>query len=930
MSARQSYLTESFMRRVIPFIKSFSILLILFLSSAPMALGNELGDVRFKLSNNVVDLTIHIKDGILSSEKLELSPGSITVGGHLTTVVTDGGYSIDLFWTDWSAPGKINNADDEVQISQKDFRYVGSQREDSADGGKQLKLYFKGINLPFELEASYKLDPGAFYVHRRISIRDTVAGLHFLNRVWALDAALIGPQEVVKEGGFGQPISLLDPHGGSSFWGLEYPASENKIHEEKDAIHIKCGEDFGEKIGHSWLRTDWVVEGVAPNRYAKLWFMEYVKRIRVAPAEPYTLYNTWYDLRSPRFHNLSPDHVMNETNTLRIIDLIRRNMIDKHGITLNAFVLDDGWDEYQSNWKLRDSTFPHGLAPIVSDLKESNTALGLWLGPAGGYSFSNLRVDWMRDHGYETVGSELCLAGKNYSQLFRKRVVDFAKDESVGYYKWDGIQFSCSEPDHGHPVGIYSRRAILDTLISICNTVRMANPNAYLNITSGTWLSPWWVKYANQIWMQGQDYGYADVPSLSPRDAAMTYRDFVLYDDFEIDHMWFPIANLMTHGIIKGSLEELGGENEPLDKFTNESVLYFARGISMWELYISPDIMSEEEWNAISQSIKWAKDRFPIISQTEMVGGDPTRRKPYGYVHFKGSKGIVAARNPWIEPSRLVVNFSQSVGLDPSSKDLVVERVYPDRWISPRLYSVGQKLEISLSSYETAVYEIFPLRSANEPLLADVVFEKTEDDDTAYAIDCYDAGTDLKILNPAKILSIKSAGAQVSSLNAVKTLRMHTPPVTVSKIIKGNERPLSVSFELTVDKSVKETNLAILLEPAATLRISKMPGVILNIDGTQSILTQVLSDSRSKWFPASMGPGKHVVQIRLSAPADSSMWTGKASVWVLCKQMLPDRRLAFRLKKPFRESPMPPRSLPSNESETSVKILEQNITSTSN
>jgi hypothetical protein len=218
----------------------------------------------------------------------------------------------------------------------------------------------------------------------------------------------------------------------------------------------------------------------------------------------------------------------------------------------------------------------------------------------------------------------MCIGGKKYSALFQKRTTDMVKNAGVGYFKWDGIQFSCSNPTHGHPTGYYSRRAILDSVIAKCKAVRAVNPKVYLNITSGTWLSPWWMKYANQIWMQGGDYGFADVPSVSQRDASMTYKDLVLYNDFHRQDDWFPISNLMTHGIIKGALNEIGGADDPLNKFTNDAMFYFGRGVTMYELYVSPNLLSKGEWNALSKSLKWAEDRFFVLENTDMVGGDPT------------------------------------------------------------------------------------------------------------------------------------------------------------------------------------------------------------------------------------------------------------------------------------------------------------------
>ena len=906
----------------IGFLFSLAVLSLLITAALSTAQASELRS--FSISNGVATLTVAVDSGRIAYDRLALSPAwARKHDGNPSMVETDGNFAIDIFWTGWSAPGKANNADNAVTFTKKDFEMTGTETENTPRGGKQLNLFFKGIDLPFRLEVSYKIDSAAFYVHRRISIRDTVNGLQYLRRIWATDAVVTRGYAVVKNGGFGQPIALTGRRGGS-FWGLEYPAGENHVMVHGKEIRIKCGEVFGKRIDSHWTESHWAVEGLTPNRYVKLWFMRYVKRIRVAPAEPYTLYNTWYDLRSPRYPGITPDHVMNQTNILRIIDELRKNMIEKHGIRLNAFVLDDGWDKYESDWKLRKSTFPSGLKPIVDDLKKTNTVLGLWLSPIGGYSFSNLRVDWMRAHGFETVGNELCLGGKRYSQLFKRRVVDFAKDDGVAYYKWDGIQFSCSQPDHGHPVGIYSRDAILDTLINISRAVRRVNPHAYLNITSGTWLSPWWVKYANQIWMQGGDYGYADVPSISPRDAAMTYRDLVLYDDFRTNDFWFPIENMMTHGIIKGTLEQLGGKEEPLDRFTNESVLYFARGVSMWELYVSPDILTEGEWNAISESILWARKNFPILSNTEMIGGDPGKREAYGYVHFKGNRGIVAARNPWIEPSSLRVKLAASLGFSPDAKSLVVERVYPDRWISPRLYASGQSFEIPLDGYETAVYEVFPLDSAKTPLIADVRFERKDFKGGTYTLDFYDAGRNVRLLNP-RTLDMKLNRSELRK--ELSGLRRSPKPVSVARVSDARKDGSSLlAFDLNIDKSVRSPALDLLLDPLNVSSKEALPDVTISIDGKVEPVAPLKSESKSKWYAVPLEPGRHNITIWLKQTSGSSNWKGEASVWFTGRQIHRSKSLTFEIAKAIEARPMPPRELRSNETECSVKILKSNIT----
>ena len=53
--------------------------------------------------------------------------------------------------------------------------------------------------------------------------------------------------------------------------------------------------------------------------------------------------------------------------------------------------------------------------------------------------------------------------------------------------------------------------------------LRNYNPNIWINATVGTWPSPFWTRYADSIWRQGQDTGFAGVGN--NREQWITYRD---------------------------------------------------------------------------------------------------------------------------------------------------------------------------------------------------------------------------------------------------------------------------------------------------------------------------------------------------------------------------------------------------------------------
>lgn len=863
------------------------------------------GQQDFYLKNDLIQLSIQFRDGELFSETLS----TMTQGKNSESfcVETNADFNLDVMWTGWRPPGKDNNAENPVIFTKEDFVLIENEKHElNANDKQEIQFVFKGVNNRFFVKLTYQLGENDYYFKRKIAVRDTNFGKHFLRKFIARNDITPAGAEIVKKGGFGQPVALKY-NGYGMFTGLEYPTSTNvaKIIQH-GKTQIKCRQEIGEKIGREWLESDWVVLALTPDADVKKWFMKYVDDLRVAPLNPYTLYNSWYDLRAPEMVKDS-SFIMNEENTLRIIKLFKENMIDKYGIHLNAFVLDDGWDVYRSDWALREKEYPNGLRPISDELKKIGTDLGIWFGPIGGYSHRDWRINWMEDHGYELVGTQLCLAGKNYKELFKKRVVDFVVNDNVGYYKWDGIQFSCSEENHGHQTGIYSRRAVMESVIEMCDAVREKNPDIFLNITSGTWLSPWWLKYTNQIWMQGYDYGYANVPSISRRDAAMTYRDFVLYEDFYKKELWFPIANLMTHGIIKGNLQKLGGEGEALDNFTNNALLYFARGVSMWELYISPDLLTHAEWQVLSESIRWAKDRFPILKNTEMIGGDPGERKTYGYAHFSGKKGIVAVRNPKIEPDVLKLKLSSALGICPKAASLVLERVYPTRWISPDLYSAGANIELQLDGFETAIYEIYPIEEAAEPLLAGIIFNSRLKNNDEVEMDVFNVKKIVRLLNPEIVQAAKLNGVEVE-LKKLTALGKEEKASLISRSVevKTSRREVKINAALNVDNDMKNPVLALLLESDSHSE-KFTPKIKATLNGKSTDLKIEQQKNRWVWYKMELNPGENKCQFRIQSSKKGSTLKSNGVLWLLGQLKHETTRINFELVSKTKERILPPK-----------------------
>lgn len=876
----------------------------------------------FWLSNDQIHCSVSVENSILRQDELTPLPEWISkYGAQLLEVRTDADFALDLMWARWKAPGKTNNAENPVLLTKKDFRMVQHIFKKSPRGTVELSLYFKREGIPLEVKITYRVEPDTFYVRRRLAVRDVEFGSHFLRWIWPRRGLIPGMTLLIKPGGFGQPVAFRQGDGGV-FFGLEYPTAENSLrHTTAGNLELECGQVIGERIGTPWVESEWVVQGLSPNTQVKQWFWKYLDSIRVAPLKPYLLYNSWYDLRAPVMVK-DPLRALTERNILRTIESFRRRMVIERDLKLDAFVLDDGWDVYQSDWMLNAEQFPNGLAPVSVALQGMGSQLGIWIGPTGGYSHRDWRIGWMKANGYEVVGDQFCVAGEKYHALLKERITNFVRNDGTRYFKWDGIQFSCSEPDHGHLPDVYSRRAVMEAMIDLCRTARVESPDVFLNITSGTWLSPWWLKYANTIWMQGSDYGYANVPSISQRDRAMTYRDTILYDDLVEKRFWFPIANLMTHGIIKGHLQKLGGEAEPLGKFTDNALLYFARGISMGELYISPDLLTDEEWDALAMSIHWAKDRFPILDSTEMVGGNPEGRNPYGYVHFEGKRGIIVARNPFMEPKTLKLELLPSLGLDPSAMDLVVDKVYPVRYISPDLIPAGVDLEIPLEGYETAVYEIYPLEEAQEPLLAGIKYDLARATKEGYTIRVLDSGGEARLLNPEMVSSLVYDGKRVDPPDEVIPVVKLPEPVNRISVQKyAGEGQFWSDIRFRLHEPAKTATFCLLLEPSGAFVDGEDPAVVMSLNGEPVGMQTEIQEGRWKWYKSDVPIGSHLMRVQIFPPEGKTNWTGTASAWLVLT-MEPDAKdVSITLKQELpRLRPMPPRSLRPGQFRRTVKL----------
>jgi hypothetical protein len=637
--------------------------------------------------------------GAISISNSSLERRFATDGGRLRTTAILNKLDHRLYKTEseefalkfvWERLQYEHGTENPVTLTAADFTL-----RDTQPAPRRVAFLLENRRYGLEVKVVYSLEPEDFYLRKWLEIRSTGKAPVFLDEVWVENLTL--PGVTPRLGGFGQPV-----YADGLFLGLEYPAGVNSA-----GGHGRIGLSYhpGEVTGDRVYSTERAVLGVAAEGSIRTAFQKYISRIRSGPVRPVIVFNTWYDMQGDG---------LTAENSIERMRLLKTNLLDPFGIRLSSFVLDDGWDDRDNVWTIHPGRFPGGFTELNQNLRAQGTSLGLWFGPIGGYDERARRLASGRRQGYEITanGQYLCLAGRVYRQRFKSTVLDLVKRYRVNHLKFDGVPYGCNAPDHGHLPGIYSREAHARAFIDILKSVRAADPDVFLNITTGQWLSPWWLQYADVVFMGGLDYGFSDaVPSVSERDKAITYRDQVLYDDFRRYEYQFPHNSLMTIGIIKGTLGGEGGLGESERNWVDNAVMNFSRGSMMTELYVSPRILTRREWQTLGEVIRWAdQNKDVLLADAHFVLGDPSKREIYGYAHFAG-RGIVTLRNPYIEPRTAELKLDDAAGA-PREGRLRARIVYPYTEQLAGSFGFGDTVRVPVEGYQVLVLEFAPAGAA--------------------------------------------------------------------------------------------------------------------------------------------------------------------------------------------------------------------------
>lgn len=565
---------------------------------------------------------------------------------------------------------------DGSRLTSEDFRVTSIDRRANPEQSITLHLAPKS-NEGGTVRVIYWGRPGEAFLRKKVEVEGTKVVDRISVETWKIET-------IADVGGFGQPLYL----NGDWFIGLEYPAGTTElVGHQLQAFHFPGRATFASKTA--------VLGAKSPSITIEESFQRYVSTIR-QPVRSYLLFATWFDRRAK---DLSAE------NCISAFRQLKKELLDPFEIKLDSFLVDDGYQNPDSLWQ-PGSLWPAGFVPLRDELESNGSHLGLWL-PLNG---RGLNASWGAKQGWREARHRkpfYWLPDSKYQSALRDVMSEYIRETRINCFKHDFNFFDASSDDPSRPATPrHHREAIVDATLELLSFERGLNDDLFLSVTSGLWPSPWWLMYANAIWMGHGDYDHDwSFPQSSDREAEMTYRDDKIYRRIRLEKAQFPISSLMTHGIMRGRLDHTAPE-ESVEEWSDYVIMFFGRGTQLQELYLSPDLISEPFWDVLGSAIRWAKEHEKTLQHTAFIGGSPAHADPYGYAHWSEEMGIIVLRNPSIIPSRYLIDMSSRPGDFVDATEWSPFVVYP---YQERLRSISpkQSFEVDLPGRSVTVLHLY-------------------------------------------------------------------------------------------------------------------------------------------------------------------------------------------------------------------------------
>jgi hypothetical protein len=477
------------------------------------------------------------------------------------------------------------------------------------------------------------------------------------------------------------------------FFALEHPMSEIEQNKAFSIVFLPRIEPITSESSF----TASSVWGITPVNQIRRGFIYYLERERANPYHQLLHYNSWYDVSFA-------DRSLNDSLCLNRIQVFRDSLIIKRHVHMDAFLFDDGWDDYSTLWQF-NAGFPAGFENLKEACAASQAGLGVWMSPWGGYDIQKqLRLEYGKKQNppFETNENGFTLSGPVYYNRFKEVAGNFIRKYNVSIFKFDGVGAG-----NGASGASITYQKDIDAFLRLINDLRTMKPDLFLSLTVGTWPSVYWLKYGDATWRAGDDTGLRGKGSR--RQQWINYRDAETYQNVVKRAPLYPVSALMYCGICIAD-QGIPGTLEMNDKDISDEIWsFFGTGTNLQEMYINPHKLNSANWDCLAKAIHWAKENENIMADAHWVGGDPAKEEVYGYASWSPQKGILTLRNPSRQRKTFEVDVAHVFELPANIRPnylffdaKAVDKTQP--------VAKGNVFSISLEPFELKVLDAIPVQ----------------------------------------------------------------------------------------------------------------------------------------------------------------------------------------------------------------------------
>jgi hypothetical protein len=474
----------------------------------------------------------------------------------------------------------------------------------------------------------------------------------------------------------------------TTFYGLEHPLSINRA----EMGYVRCFLPRGAAIEPGETFACSLVVGFVRPGQLRRDFLAYLERERAHPYRPFLHYNSWYDIGYFSKYD--------EAAALNVIHTFGDELSVKRGAKLDSFMFDDGWDDPKTLWHFH-SGFPNAFAPLEQAAAQYGAAPGIWLSPWGGYGDPHReRIKYGQEQGFEIRNGSFSMAGPKYYERFCALCVEVVKKYGINQFKFDGIGVDGNDESGA---GLRDFEAML----KLIDELRAIKPDIYINQTTGTWPSPFWLLHADSIWRGGEDHSFVNGKA-PERERWISYKDNDVHDEVVGRSDLYPLNSLMLHGIIYAKHAQ-GLNYDTNNILKSEIRAFFGNGTQLQEMYITPSLMTSQNWDDLAEAAKWSRTNADTLVDSHWIGGAPADGEVYGWASWSPKKGILTLRNPTARRGEIKIDPAKAFELpEGAAQHYTIANPFPDQKVEVTALQAGQETIFKLEPFEVLVVEALP------------------------------------------------------------------------------------------------------------------------------------------------------------------------------------------------------------------------------